>query len=103
MRQLKVSKIKNFCSLALLLLLVKSRQKSTVFFRPKPSNIVGLNEGLKTLLNAIKSNPGMKTKALSVSLKGRSIKTLEHQIKFLIEKKLIERRGSKKTGGYWPV
>jgi len=63
----------------------------------------GLNEGLKTLLDIIKRNPGIKAKNCSEQLNKRPIKTIERQIKILIEKGLIERRGSKKTGGYWMV
>ena len=36
-----------------------------------------------------------------MSVTKRPIKTIERQVKTLIEKKLIERRGSKKTGGYY--
>jgi ATP-dependent DNA helicase RecG len=61
----------------------------------------GLNEGLKSLLQAIKETPGLKAKELSEKLDYRPIKTIERQIKTLVEKELIERRGSKKTGGYF--
>ncbi len=61
----------------------------------------GLNEGLKSLVEVIKENPGIKAKDASVRLQRRPIKTLERQIKSLIGRKLIERRGSRKTGGYW--
>ena len=63
----------------------------------------GLNEGLKTLLKSIKMNPGIKAKDLSAILDGRPIKTIERQIKSLIDANLIERKGSKKTGGYYSV
>ncbi len=42
----------------------------------------GLNEGLKSLLTAIKDNSGIKAKDLNV---------------------VLERRGSRKTGGYYLV
>ncbi len=61
----------------------------------------GLNEGLKSLLLGIKNNPGIKAKDLGPVLEQRSIKTIERQIKILIDKNLIERRGSRKTGGYY--
>jgi ATP-dependent DNA helicase RecG len=61
----------------------------------------GLNEGLKSLLEAIRSNPGIKAKDLVTLLENRPIKTIERQIKDLVIKKYIERRGSKKTGGYY--
>ncbi|HIH42120.1 TPA: transcriptional regulator [Candidatus Woesearchaeota archaeon] len=62
----------------------------------------GLSEGLKSLLNIVISNPGIKAIKAS-ELLVRPIKTIERQIKELKQKGLIERRGSKKTGGYWIV
>ena len=62
----------------------------------------GLNEGLKKLLKAIQENQGTQAKDLAERL-NRPIKTIERQIKTLTDKNLIERRGSKKTGGYWEV
>ena len=63
----------------------------------------GLNEGLKSLLVAIKDNTGIKAKNLSSTLNNRPLKTIERQIKILINKKLVERRGSRKTGGYYYI
>jgi ATP-dependent DNA helicase RecG len=63
----------------------------------------GLNEGLKTLYKVIVENGGIKVKAISIQLNNRPIKTIERQVKDLINNDLIERRGSKKTGGYWVV
>ena len=60
----------------------------------------GLNEGLKLLLDKIRQTPGIQAKELSDALDGRPIKTIERQIKALTDASLIERRGSKKTGGY---
>lgn len=61
----------------------------------------GLNEGLKSLLITIKENEGIQAKDLSVLLGNRPIKTIERQIATLIERELIERIGSRKTGGYF--
>lgn len=61
----------------------------------------GLNDGLKSLLNLIKNSPGIKAKEAASLLSGRSINTIEKQIKELIDNNLIERKGSKKTGGYY--
>lgn len=61
----------------------------------------GLNEGLKTLLVAIRSNQGNKVKNLMKLLNNRPIKTIERQIRELVLRKFIERKGSKKTGGYF--
>ena len=60
----------------------------------------GLNEGLKTLLETIETSDGIQAKDLSVKL-DRPIKTIERQIKELVQRNLIERKGSKKTGGYF--
>lgn len=64
--------------------------------------LAGLNEGLKLVLEAIRQTPGIQAKELSVELE-RPVKTVERQVKTLIDKKLIERRGSRKTGGYYIV
>jgi ATP-dependent DNA helicase RecG len=63
----------------------------------------GLNEGLKSLFAAIKNRPGIQAKNLTKALQGRPIKTIERQIKTLVNKKLVERKGSKKSGGYYLV
>lgn len=49
----------------------------------------------------IKENEGIQAKDLSVLLGNRPIKTIERQIATLIERELIERIGSRKTGGYF--
>jgi len=46
--------------------------------------------------------PRIQSNQTSANL-NRSIKTIERQIKTLVEMNFIERRGSKKTGGYWVV
>jgi predicted HTH transcriptional regulator len=48
----------------------------------------------------IMKNPGIKAKDLPVLLDGRPSKTIERQIRELVRQQLIERRGSRKTGGY---
>ena len=60
----------------------------------------GLSEGLKKLLKAVQDSPGIQAKDLAQRL-NRPVKTIDRQIKTLTDKDLIERRGSKKTGGYW--
>lgn len=81
---------------------IRPEMERIVGDKPLPARVVveGLNEGLKTLLSAIKENPGIKAKDLNPLLNGRPVKTIERQIKTLIENNLIERRGSRKTGGY---
>jgi ATP-dependent DNA helicase RecG len=61
----------------------------------------GLSEGLNSLYLAIRKNPGIRAKDIQQILEQRPIKTIERQIMELIKKKLIERRGSRKTGGYF--
>ena len=61
----------------------------------------GLSEGLTSLLEIIKKHPGIKAKDIPQLLQDRSLKTVERQIKELKERSLIERRGSRKTGGYY--
>ena len=63
----------------------------------------GLNEGLNSMLTAILQNPGIQAKQLSNILEDRPLKTIERQIKSLTDKGYIERKGSKKTGGYYVV
>ena len=78
-------------------LIEKSSQKSSL----TEGLNEGLNEGLKSVLSIINQNPGIQAKQISGIL-NRPLKTLERQIKILSEKSLIEHKGSKKTGGYWP-
>jgi ATP-dependent DNA helicase RecG len=61
----------------------------------------GLNERLKSLLAEIAKNPGVQAKSLPMLLENRPLKTIERQIKELVTQQLIERRGSRKTGGYF--
>ncbi len=63
----------------------------------------GLSEGLKTLLDAVINNEGIQAKDLPELLNNRPLKTIERQISQLIKRGLIERRGSRKTGGYWKI
>ncbi len=60
----------------------------------------GLSGGLKLLLEFIKDNQGIQIKDISRKL-NKPINTLDKQIRTLVKENLIERRGSKKTGGYW--
>ena len=62
----------------------------------------GLNEGLKLLLATIREKPGVQAKELGIML-ARPIKTIERQVKTLTDSHRIERRGSRKTGGYWEI
>ena len=59
-----------------------------------------LNGRLNDLVQIIDKNPGIKLKEIAKII-GRSIDTLDKQMKKIIDINLIERKGSKKTGGYW--
>ena len=59
----------------------------------------GLNAGQHAVLDCIRSNPGLRVPKLSEATNIPS-KSIERHIKVLIERNLIEHRGSKKTGGY---
>ena len=61
----------------------------------------GLTEGLKSLLATIIRNPGIQAKDIPFLLENRPLKTIERQISALVKLQLIERQGSRKTGGYW--
>ena len=66
-----------------------------------PSNpcSVELNAGQTKVLDCIKSHPGLKVPGIEAET-GIPAKSIERHIKVLIERNLIEHRGSKKTGGY---
>lgn len=59
----------------------------------------GLNEILRSLLQAIVDKSGVQIKDLA-NILNKSADTIEKQISKLIKLDLIERHGSKKTGGY---
>lgn len=79
---------------------------------PEKSNVGGLNgtliKNIKESLNASQSkvfdfimrNPGCMGKEITGAL-DMPRDTFNKIIRSLFEKKIIERRGSKKTGGYW--
>ena len=62
-----------------------------------------LESEYKVLLQIIKNNPGIKLKDIPAKLDNRPLRTVQNQIKKLVDTKLIKREGSKKTGGYWIV
>ncbi len=64
------------------------------------SAVEGLNVGQQAVLDCIKDHEGINVPRIS---EGTNIpsKSIEHHIKVLIERNLIEHRGSKKTGGYY--
>ena len=58
-----------------------------------------LNAGQQAVLDCIKAHPGLKVPGIEAET-GIPAKSIERHIKVLIERRLIEHRGSKKTGGY---
>jgi ATP-dependent DNA helicase RecG len=67
----------------------------------------GLNGGLTNtddiILSIIDKNQGIQLKGIISFFENVSQRTIERQIAELIKKGLIERRGSRKTGGYFIV
>ena len=64
------------------------------------SALSALSVGQKKVLDCIKAHPGLKVPGISDET-GIPAKSIERHIKVLIERKLIEHRDSKKTGGYY--
>ena len=60
---------------------------------------VALSKGQQAILDCIKAHPGLKVPGIETET-GIPAKSIERHIKVLIERNLIEHRGSKKTGGY---
>ena len=58
-----------------------------------------LSKGQAKVLDCIKAHPGLRVPGIETET-GIPAKSIERHIKVLIERKLIEHRGSKKTGGY---
>ena len=63
---------------------------------------VPLSKGQQMVLDCIKAHPGLKVPGISDET-GIPAKSIERHIKVLIERNLIEHRGSKKTGGYYAL
>lgn len=59
-----------------------------------------LNESQHTTLDYIRQHEGCNTTAISNGL-NKPFRTIDKHIKVLLELDLIERRGSKKTSGYY--
>ncbi|MBR4267207.1 MAG: hypothetical protein IKQ46_14225 [Bacteroidales bacterium] len=61
-----------------------------------------LNESQKETREYIRTHEGCNTTMISNGL-GKPFRTIDKHIQFMIATKIIERRGSKKTGGYYIV
>ena len=64
--------------------------------------VTDLSAGQTKVLDCIKAHPGLKVPGISDET-GIPAKSIERHIKVLIERNLIEHRGSKKTGGYYAL
>ena len=65
--------------------------------------IEGLNEGISgSVLKLVRTHPGVRVPYLH-SVVSASRATVERAVAALVADGLIEHRGSKKTGGYFPV
>ena len=60
----------------------------------------GLNEKQQKLLQLIKDQEGIKIKEIAFQL-DIPVDTIDKQVKVLVSRGLVERRGSKRTGGYY--
>ena len=61
-----------------------------------------LNEGQQKVFDFLVQHSGVQAKEIIEQL-NLPLDTLNKHLRFLINNKFIERRGSKKTGGYWVV
>ena len=64
--------------------------------------IPGINAPQRIVLACITAHPGYSVPQISAST-GIPAKSIERHVAALIDKNLIEHRGSKKTGGYYPL
>ncbi len=73
-----------------------------VFKRPEGAGVVNgeLNSAQKATLNYIKENAGCNATEISDKT-GVPFSTIDKHIRVLLKNGKIERRGSKKTGGYY--
>lgn len=63
--------------------------------------INALSSALRDVYLIVRSNPGIKIKQVA-DARGRSESTVGKQLVELSEKGMIEYRGDKRTGGYYP-
>ena len=61
-----------------------------------------LNDSQKETLEYIIQHQGCNTTAIANGL-DKPFRTIDKHVSVLLKQKLIERRGSKKTGGYYPL
>ena len=83
---------------------IKETGFEVVLFKEKLNDELNdeLNEGQKKVLNFIKNNKNKMAKDISEQL-NMPFGTVDRHIRFLLKQKLIIRKGSKKTGGYYAL
>lgn len=69
-----------------------------VIIRP----LEGVNASQRIVLACLVAHPGYSVLQISAAT-GLPAKNIEHNITYLVDRGLIEYRGSKKTGGYYPL
>ena len=74
----------------------------TIPYKPTILLVGTINGTIKLVNDAIIENAGASGPKLS-ELTGVSLRTLKRHVAELVEKRMVEYRGSKKTGGYYPV
>lgn len=77
----------------------RAKDKAEEATVPAGSPAGSLNTGQQTVFDCIKAHPGQSVPGIE-SDTSIPAKSIERHIKVLIERNLIEHRGSKKTGGY---
>ena len=74
----------------------------TIPYKPTILLVGGINGTINGTIKPIIENAGASGPKLS-ELTGVSLRTLKRHVAELVEKRMDEYRGSKKTGGYYPV
>ena len=74
----------------------------TIPYKPTILLVGGINGTINGTIKPIIENAGASGPKLS-ELTGVSLRTLKRHVAELVEKRMVEYRGSKKTGGYYPV
>lgn len=83
--------------------LIKDKESNGELTSELTSELTGeLNEGQRTVFILIKNNGGIQAGEISKKI-NMPFSTVDKHVRVLLKKKLIERRGSKKTGGYWAL
>ena len=106
---LKIANLMQMAGLGAPIWQVRTESVVMTLLRPKlPEVAIGALTGTLTgalkqqIIQLIQNNPGIQRKTISANTNGAA-RTVDRCIAQCISENLIERRGSKKTGGYWPL